>query len=905
MSSTSVLPDHSPERLARQKARLQALLDQARERYAGGAPGLQVASLISAKTDRLIVELFEEVLSQLDPAEVPEITANVALIAVGGSGRGELAPYSDADILFLHRGRASTRLVGSISQTVRDCWDAGISPAASTRTLGDALKMARDDPQFATALIEARLLWGDARLFESLRAKFYRQIVRRRFASFYNACLAAREEERQQHGSTVRQLEPDVKRSPGGLRDIHLIRWLGYARYGTTDLDLLRLEGAISREDVQTLVAAQEFLTRIRVELHFASGKAQELLTRAEQLRLAELYGFTASAGQRPVERFMQIYFRHSTAIADIAARFAALHRPRSLRERVWRYLVTHRNGIFHVGPDEIDVVAGKQSEVCNDLAGLLHLYELAGQYSINPAPALTEMVKQAVPLLGAQLVARPGYKLTEQEAKLFLSILGSRNAGQQLRNMYATRVLELVIPQVSHVRCLLQFNQYHAYTVDEHSLRAVEAAVKFDADRGALGTAYREIRPKEILHLALLLHDLGKGYEEDHSVLGRDLAKEVAARLYLSDHESELLSFLVHKHLRMPHLAFRRDITDPNVVLEFSREVGSPERLRMLFVLSAADISAVSPEAWTGWKAELLTELYERSLRALGGEHENIREAERLEKLRQKVRASLQSTGPSTTGEGQSLLPYEEQLATFPMHYLDATPPEEIVADLQSMRDIDQQAVVVRAKYEPDSHTVEYRVITRDQIGFGCFSKITGALTAKRLEILSANICTTSRGIVIDSFRVHDGDHDGEIPDFRQEEVIGAIRDVLSGKRSVESLFQRHRRFVTRVPLTVTDEPIRVAIDNTSSLRFTIIDVFANDRPGLLYAIASGLLEMDLSVSLAKIATHVDQVLDVFYVTDREGKKIQDEARIRSIQTGLASRLAAFEQQGLTSVPA
>lgn len=865
--------------------------DQALERYRSGAPGLQVASLISEMTDRLLIEIFEETLQQFDEPTRQRIRERTAIVAIGGSGRGELAPYSDADILFLRSGNAPGSFDDCVSQAVRDCWDAGIKLGHSVRSLADTLAMARQEPQFATALVEARLVWGDERLYELLKKRFYRKLVRRRKRTFFNECVAARQAERAQYGATVQQLEPDIKRSAGGLRDIHLIRWTGFASHGTSEIDLLRLAGALTREDEQTLTAAQEFLMRIRVEMHFAAGRAQEVLSREEQLRLAEVYGYTDTAGQRGVEQFMQTYFRHTTAVADICNRFVARNRLRSLGEQVIRFLFTHRsNFIFRVRPDEIDVIPRYREAVCGDLEQLLNLYYLAGLYSLNLAPSLVEAIKLSVPTL------KP--VLTPTAAETFRSILKSVGCvGTLLRGMYATGVLDLVIPEITSARCLLQFNQYHSFTVDEHSFRAVEAAESFEHEQGALAATYRQTSQKDILHLALLLHDLGKGREEDHSLVGMRIAESVADRMGLTHTQRELLVFLVHKHLIMAHLAFRRDLSDPDVLLRFSRDVGSPEHLQMLYLLSAADITAVGPGAWTDWKAELLTELYDRTLLIVSGQHQPYGETERLKRVRDQVLECLRADVP-IAGDIFTPALVEEELKSFPVHYLTGTPPDRIVDDLRAIRKLDQTPVVVRSQFVPDTNTVEYRVITRDQVGSGCFSKITGALTAKRLEILSSQICTRTDGVIADAFHVRDDDHAGSVPEFRIREIQTAIEDVLSSRLTVETLFKRHRRFVPageRRRLLM--EPTRVVLDNGSSERFTIVDIFTHDRPGLLYEIASTLLELDLSVSLAKIDTHVDQVLDVFYVTDRNGGKLRDEKRLQHVQSVLTERIEVAER--------
>jgi [protein-PII] uridylyltransferase len=584
----------------------------------------------------------------------------------------------------------------------------------------------------------------------------------------------------------------------------------------------------------------------------------------------------------------MQTYFRHSTAVADVAARFVDRQRPISLPSRLWNFVRSHRsNRIFLVSADEIDVVPRYRGRLGATLESQLHLFELAAQYSVRLAPGLVELVRQTAPHLPRAV--------SPEASRLFLSILRSTGqVGRQLRELYRTGLLEVVLPEMSHARCLLQFNQYHAYTVDEHSIRAVEAAERFEGDSGALGTAYRSIKHRELLHLALLLHDLGKGYERDHSDVGREIAATVAARLGLSPQQTEMLVFLVHKHLMMAHLAFRRDLSDTQMLVRFSRDVGSPESLRMLLLLTASDMTAVGPGTWTDWKAELLTELFEGALQILSGAPPKFREAERIRQIAGEVRRLLEQS-PADRVEWR-----DDELESLPLHYLTATPPEQIVRDLVAVRRLAPDEFVIQGKYEPATRTVEYRIITHDAVGSGLFHKITGVLAARGLEILSANISTTSQGIVIDSFRVHDADHAADIPEFRMREVETAVREVLRGRTTVEQLFDRHRRFQLAEPLHACRGPTRVVIDNDSSERFTVIDVFADDRRGLLYAMASTLLELELSVSLAKISTHVDQVLDVFYVTDREGNKLQDGDRLQKVQSALQSRIEDFERSGL-----
>jgi len=587
----------------------------------------------------------------------------------------------------------------------------------------------------------------------------------------------------------------------------------------------------------------------------------------------------------------MQEYFQHSTAVASIAQRFVAGTKQVTLTERLWDLLLAYRvDDIYYVSRESLDVARRHRSSVCGSLEGVLKLFLTAARYRVRVAPHLIALIR-------SQHLQPPTY-LSAEASQAFLALLGTHGKlGLALRDLHDTGILEAVLPCWQHIRCLLQFNQYHHFTVDEHTLRAIEAAESFATDSSAVGQAYREIHHKELLHLALLLHDAGKGFEEDHSEVGRRLTYEVALRLGLPDHQRELVMFLVHRHLQMADLALRRDIGNREVLLKFSHEVGSPDALRMLFVLTAADISAVGPGTWNQWKAELTSTLYTRTMLWLSGESHLFDEATRLNKIEQQVLSQL---SPPTSPDVNEMpeMHASHRLRLCPAHYLLETPPDRIAADMRVVFVLQPDEIHVEAAYDPETKTVEYRVILREALASGCFHKLSGVLSAKRLEILSAAICTTQDGIIIDSCRVRDADHVGEIPEFRIADVATSIRRVLRGETDVETLLKSRGRFaVQAITGPVSDLPLRVVIDNESSDRQTIIDVFAHDRPGLLYAIARALFELKLSVVQAKIATHFDQVLDVFFVTDAEGRKIHEGARLTAIREHLLDNLSAFEQ--------
>ncbi|HUG93941.1 MAG TPA: [protein-PII] uridylyltransferase [Planctomycetaceae bacterium] len=888
MSDTAVAAPPALGRMAADKARVAAIRDRARRLFEGGATGVQTAAALAEATDELVIDLFRRERADMSERDRDAIGRHAAVIAVGGSGRGELAPFSDADLLFLFRGSARRAFGDCASRAVRAVWDAGVKLGHSIRTPGETVAIARREPQVATALVDARLLCGSSELFAGFRRKFERSVVAGRRSGFIADCLRGRQEERVQFGSTVQQLQPDVKRSLGGLRDLHLIRWLGFARYGTSDLESLRLRGALSKEDARRLSAAHEFLLRIRIDLHFAAGRANDVLSRDEQLRITAQRRISERPGQRPVERFMQEYFRHTTAVSEIAERFSQLHAPRSLTARLKQFVMTHRTDeIFRVSDETIDVVPRHRQTVAASLEGILRLSYAALLNGVRPAPELVEQIRAG----SAALPEAP----SAEAAQSFLAILGcTGRLGDVLRSLAELGVLERLVPEFAHVRCLLQFNQYHRYTVDEHTLRAVEAAVAFDGDSGPIGVAYGEIRHKEILHLALLLHDLGKGYEEDHSDVGRRIAERTAARLGLPDHQRDALVFLVHKHLKMAHTAFRRDTSDPETLVPFSHEIGSPETLRMLYVLTAADLSAVGPGVWTTWKSELLTDLYDRLMVILSGRRYEYHQEQRLARIREHVQSAIAPPGEHHGAELRTWI--DRQLEAFPPHYLGFTSPDQIAADLAAVRQLGPGDVRIEGRCDPEAGTVEYRVLAHGNLSEGCFHKTAGVLTAKRHDILSAQINTTTDGYVVDSFRVIDHDFCGAVPAERLEDVSQAIRRAMTGEGPALPVFQKKIRFsLERSNGSYSELPTRVVVDNHTSDRCTIIDVFAPDRPGLLYTISRAIYELELSVLLAKISTHVDQVVDVFYVTDLENCKIRNGEKLREIKARLEERLDEF----------
>ena len=880
----------SLETVAHYRQRLTEIRELGRRLFEGGSPGIQTASSLCQAMDQLVLEIWRDTLRETPIKIVEQLQKHGAIVAIGGTGRGELCPYSDIDLLFLDGGQASGPFREIQDRMTRTCWDAQLEPGASCRTVSQCIEDSKLDPKFASSLVEARLLWGSKPLFDQLTRAFRKQVIQRRQGQFIDDCVHERESE-WQGGRAVQELQPNIKTSSGGLRDLHLIRWVGYASFGVADIDALRLKGALEKEEAYILKQAWEFLTWLRIELHLSNNQAEEVFTRGDQLRVAEQRGYHDTETQRGVERLMQEYFRHTTQVSSITRRFVARNRSHSMMARMKDYLVSHRaEGVLQVGAT-VGCSERGLAVVTRNLESVLRVYRLCASQGLQPSQFLEDGLKRAAPRLKTDT-------LSETEAGCFMDILKYGKAlPQVLRSMAESEILDIVLPEYTRIRCLMQFNPYHHFTVDEHTIQAVEVATNFPPDSGPLvQQVYRELQNKNLLHLAIILHDIGKGFVEDHCFVGERIAVEVAKRFHLPQSSSETLAFLVRWHLEMADIAFRRDHTDEAQIMPFSRLCETPERLQMLYALTVADVTAVGPGTWSTWKAQQIGEFYDRCFVILSGRHYGEYEASRLRRITGQVQEVLSLKAPEIPHEW-----IEKQLAGLSPYYFTCTEAERVAADLRILHRISADEVIVDSQYEPQTETVEYRIFTRNpEAAKGCFHRLAGVLTALRLSILSAEINTTREGVIIDSFHVRDRDFKGEPPVYRRDAVTQAMQAALLRKQTIEYLFQKNRRFGATLALPFGIEtPTRVRIDSSSSDSRTIIEVFAHDRTGLLYSVSRAINRLNLSVDLAKIATHLDQVLDVFYVRELDGSKVTGEARLMEIQTTLEAQLVEFESTG------
>lgn len=859
------------------------------QRHREGTPGIQVAAALADLSDGIVLDLFEAALNELDPELRAKLIPNIALVPNGGFGRRDMSPYSDIDLMLLFSKSVEQEVTPLAVQLFRDLGDVGWDVGNSARTPRVACRLARGDATICTSLVESRYLAGSVKLYSRFMRRFTRMVHRRR-RTLLAAMEASRLAERAKYGETVYLLEPNVKRTRGGLRELHLLRWLGFARYGTAEPDDLRLRGVLSRADTRKVRQTTEFLLHLRNEMHFHAGKRSDGLDQAEQMRIAEVFGFQGDDGMLPVEQFMREYFRHTNQLARIVSRVATGARPElPLRETLGALVSRRMERDFRVGPRQISVRRRGLPKLRGQLEEVLRLADLANHSDKSIAYTTTEAIRP--------FMRRLPQDVSTQAAKRFLDLLDKPiRLGETLRWLYDLGVLEILLPAFKNAHGLLQFNVYHKYTVDEHCLRAVESAVRLAKNQNVLGTVYRMCDRKYLLFLALLLHDLGKGKADDHSQVGERIALETAARLRLSRDDTETLRFLVRNHLLMSPIAFRGDVNDERVVVSFAAQCGSPAALRLLFLMTAADLDAVGPKVWTGWKEELLEALYRRTIMHLADECPEVPSDVPIDALRRQVQRLVEGAGDKAW--------FAKQIAELPISWFRPpaeVSPAQVAAELRDLYKLDHGEVTVRGRYLAESGTVEFTVGTYEEIVPGVFHRLTGALASHGLEVLQADIHTLADGLILDRFYVNDPDFDGPPSEDRLMAVKQSLEKSLlkptDGPPRFRTLWQHAT--AAHASCSLPRVPARVRIDNHSSRHFTMIEVFARDQPGLLYMVSRKIFELRLSVSMAKIGTSTDQVVDVFYVTQADnGSKVESPERRDQICHELLASLETFERE-------
>ncbi|MGY8769324.1 MAG: [protein-PII] uridylyltransferase [Pirellulales bacterium] len=859
-----------------------------RQQHDAGSPGVQVSASLTDLFDAVVMDIVESALDDLGEDGPNGLLKEITLVPHGGYGRRDVAPYSDVDLMLLHTPAAHSRAAALAKRLQQDMSDVGLVLGHSLRTPAQAVQLAITDPMIFTSLAENRYLAGSVSLFR----KFADQLVKkakRNYRQIYYGIIEARKEERVQYGEIVYLLEPNVKRSRGSLRGIQMARWIGFAKYGEVEIDALYRLGVMTEKDRRTLRDTKDYLLQIRNELQFHAGKATDLVDRAEQLRMAELYGFEGTEGLLPVEQFMQKYFKKTISVRDTVSHFVESERPRSTMVGMFAPLFTHKvDRDFRVGPIHISTSKQWKERYSGDVSEILRLMDLANLYVRRIDHPTWEAIRTSMQSQPIKV------ELDDEVRGRFLSLISQpARLGELLRRLHELRVLEKIIPGLKHARCLLQFNQYHKYTVDAHCIECVECLTDFANRDDTLGDVYRSLNDKRILHLAMLIHDLGKGFAEDHSKVGMRYADKLADRLRLSPLEKENVKFLVHKHLVMSHLAFRRDTSDPRVLVQFAVEVGSPDVLKMLYLLTCADFAGVGPGTLNPWKVRVMTDLYRRTMQHLGGD-ETVESSENRKMKRERLD---QLVDPSDDRAEW----FQQQFNALPPGYMQTTSAEQIVQELDELQKLPESKVIVWANYKEDRGVLEVTMGSKAQSRPGVFHRLTGAVSSQRFGILSAEINTLAEEMVLDRFLVEDQDHEGAPPEERLKSICREIETALNDTDESPPTFRKvwsSRASQSAEGMNLL--PTEVRIDNSTSEQFTIIDLFAHDQLGLLYTVAKTIHDLDLEVCVAKITTHLDQVVDVFYVTDRSGNQVTDGDQLENIRVQLCAAVDEFSAEKL-----
>ena len=874
--------------------------DSARAILVAQRSGLASAQRLSAVMDAIMVALHKAATGYFYPADNPSQSEHIAVAAVGGYGRGTLAPGSDVDLLFLFPHKQTAWGESVVESMLYPLWDLKLKTGHSVRSVDDCIREARADMTIRTALLEARFLAGDRALFDEMVRRFDAEVVEGTAAAFTEAKLSERETRVQRAGASRYLVEPNVKDGKGGLRDLNTLFWIAKYAYRVQDARDLVAAGLFDRQELQMFRRSEDFLWRVRCWLHFITGRAEERLSFDLQRQVAAAVGYAGRKGQEPVERFMKAYFLVAKDVGDLtaivcAALEARQQKPRASLSHLLGSLAK-RKRVRALGHTDF-TLKGQRLAVVDDSAferdpvNLLRLYQIASREDLAIHPDTSRLVTQSLRLV------TPGLRTDPEANRIFLEILTARRSPEVvLRRMNESGLLGRFIPDFGRVVAMMQFNMYHHYTVDEHLIRAIGVLAEIDA--GGLEAEHplsNEIMPsianRRALYVALFLHDIAKGRPEDHSIAGARIARKLGPRFGLTPGQTETVAWLVEHHLDMSTIAQSRDLGDPKTIESFAATVQTLERLKLLLILTVADIKAVGPGVWNGWKGQLLRTLYYETEIVLTGGHSAVERKARVAQKQEELRQRLADW------------PEEERDAYIARHY----PAYWIKVDIADqerharfLREAEKAGRLTATMVETD----QFRSVTKLTVLAPDHPRllaiVTGACAAAGGNIADAQIFTTSDGQVLDTIsvsRAFDRDDD-ELR--RAERIAAAIERALKGEIRIADLVAQRRAPPPRGQ-TFQLAP-EIVIDNVLSSRHTVLEVSGLDRPGLLYDLTTAIGKLNLNIASAHIATFGEKAVDVFYVTDLTHAKVTSTARQLTIRKAL---LEVFEFEGAKAASA
>ncbi len=921
-SAAARLDGHSPvEDLGRYKAFLKVESHRLKLRHRAGGSGSEVCRDRALLIDVLIRQLWNTAKNSLSEQAQKEFPS-VALVALGGYGRGELNPLSDLDFMFLHYGQVvvGTKPLPSLAKLMdgilMPLWDLGFKVGHSVRTIPECVEAAnsKTDPksmESKTALLEARLVVGDAKLFEKLQKTVVTKCIDGLEDQYIAARMIDQADRRAKYGNSATMQEPNIKNGCGGLRDVQNLHWMTFVKYRTRSLAEMEKREFITAAEHKQLQTAYDFMLTVRNEMHYQSTSPRhpsDTLTKALQPTVATQLGYTDRSPSRRLEKFMRDLYSHMRNVflitRTLEERLALLPKQHLLPDirKLGRFIPARFKKAppqvidgFKFVDDQIRLVSPRVFK--DQPRRLMRVFLHAQQRGLRLHPDLAQLIRNEL-----RLVDR-AFLLDEHVRETFLEILNQRgNVAPVLRGMHEVGLLGKYIPEFGKLTCLVQHEFYHQYTADEHTLQCLTQLDKVWESQEPVYNNYadifREVDHPFILYLALLLHDAGKAFHTgDHADVGTKIAQRVARRLDLDGSTTHSLCMLVEQHLTMAMISQRRDLDDPAVVRHFADIIQSPDNLRMIALHTFVDSVATSDKLWNGFKDTLLWSLYQKAMLVLRGGTEFIRAEE---KQRELLADEVRQLVPRTFHEDE----VQAHFDSLPARYFQIHQAKQIFADLALAHRFMHQQIdeedkalepVIAWHNEPDRGYTTAKVCTWDRAGL--FSIITGSFSAAGINILSAQIFSRNDGIVLDTFEVTDGTAGGVVNREARERFEKVLNEALAEEQHDFGSLIARRKSARPLYQSLSGEriPTRIFFDNDTSERRTVIDLEAEDHLGLLYAAAHALTEAGLDISLAKISTEKGAAIDSFYVAETDGQKVTDPERQRLIAGKLLSALNAL----------
>ncbi len=861
--------------------------------------GTACAARLSFLMDEIIAALCDFAVTHVYRSKNPSAAERMAVTAVGGYGRGTLAPGSDIDLLFLLPYKQTPWGEQVVEYMLYMLWDLGLKVGHATRNIEECIRLSHSDITIRTSILEARHLWGEEPLYRELLERYDRDVVRNTGAEYVQAKLAERDERHRKAGESRYLVEPNIKDGKGGLRDLHTLFWIGKYFYRVRSGEELVEKGVFTHEEYNQFRKAEDFLWAVRCHMHFLTGKAEERLHFDIQREVADRLGYTSHPGLSAVERFMKHYFLIAKEVGDLTRIFCAAVEEEQASHvsgfnRLLQSFSRKRRKLagtadFIVDNHRINIADQKVFE--RDPVNLLRLFWFADRHGLEYHPDAIKLVTRSLRLVDRTL------RRDEEANRLFLDILTSdRNPELNLRRMNEAGLLGRLIPEFGKVVAMMQFNMYHHYTVDEHLLRCIGVLAEIEhGDSDRLHPLAHQLMPglkkqREVLYLAVLLHDIAKGRPEDHSEAGARIARRICPILGLSPSDTETVAWLVEQHLLMSMMAQTRDLNDRKTIDDFAAAVQSVERLKLLLVLTVCDIRGVGPGVWNGWKGQLLRTLYYETELLLTGGFSEVSRAQRAEEARERLRIAL-ADWPERDRKRYAKLHYD--------NYLLAVDIKDQVRHAEFIRKADgaKRALATMVMPHEFEAVTEITVLAPDHTRL--LSIIAGACAAAGGNIVDAHIFTTADGRALDTILIS-REFDRDEDERRRAERVGKlIEDVLSGKSWLPEMIEKRAK-PKRGTKAFRIEP-RAEIRNTLSNRFSVIEVTGLDRPGLLSDVTGALSDLSLDIASAHITTFGEKVIDTFYVTDLTGQKIENAARLTAIRSRLIATLEGESQNRTT----